>query len=151
MDRADGYLGVLIDDLVTLGVTEPYRMFTARAEYRLTLAADTSDIRLTERGAAIGCVRNPARLQLLQKKNEILQQAINMLNDIQLSPSEWKNVGIEMSQNGKKQTAFDVLSRFDATLNQLLPHFPQLNSIPKGKTASLFFLNSTNFSISFCD
>lgn len=139
LDRADGYLGVLIDDLVTLGVTEPYRMFTARSEYRLTLAADTSDLRLTEKGNAIGCIRDPTRLEKLANKKDQLEKSISLLRDIVLTPMQWNKLGIEMSLNYKKENAFNIVSKYSCDMNKLVQSFPQLSFIDKGFFRFFFF------------
>lgn len=142
LDRSDGYLGVLVDDLVTLGVTEPYRMFTARSEYRLLLAADTSDLRLTEKGNTIGCVRNPLRLKRLEEKRNQINQALDLLRNIILSPLEWNKLGLKISLNSRKESAFDVLSRYEYSFQSLLQYFPQLNFVNQG---ILFFFTSEFF------
>src|SRR5947208_16010343 len=86
VDRAEGYLGVLIDDLVSLGVTEPYRMFTSRAEYRLWLRADNADQRLTPRGQEIGCIGDERARMVLEKPSE-LAEAINCSGRLNADPS----------------------------------------------------------------
>jgi tRNA uridine 5-carboxymethylaminomethyl modification enzyme len=108
-DRAEGYLGVMIDDLVTRGVTEPYRMFTSRAEYRLTLRADNADQRLTDRGIAIGCVGNE-RARKHRTKMTKLQAARGTADSLSLTPSEAAQHGLSLRKDGQRRTAFELLS-----------------------------------------
>src|SRR5215216_1165530 len=109
LDRADGYLGVMIDDLVTRGITEPYRMFTSRAEYRLTLRADNADQRLTGKGIAIGCVGSERRKQFEQKMFA-LDDARIRANSLSITPNEAAGYGVQLKHDGQRRTAFDLLS-----------------------------------------
>jgi tRNA uridine 5-carboxymethylaminomethyl modification enzyme len=108
-DRAEGYLGVMIDDLVTKGVTEPYRMFTSRAEYRLTLRADNADQRLTARGIAIGCV-GPERRKAHSEKMAALAELRAFAQSVSLTPTEAARHGLALNRDGQRRTAFELLS-----------------------------------------
>ena len=108
-DRAEGYLGVMIDDLVTRGVTEPYRMFTSRAEYRLTLRADNADQRLTPKGIAIGCV-GPERARQFGAKLGNLEKARALAGSLSVTPTEAARHGIALKLDGQRRTAFELLS-----------------------------------------
>ena len=109
VSRADGYLGVMIDDLVTRGVTEPYRMFTSRAEYRLTLRADNADQRLTPLGIAAGCV-GAARAAAFAAKSRKLEEGAELLATLMLTPDEGAKVGLTINRDGRKRSAFELLS-----------------------------------------
>jgi len=108
-DRAEGYLSVMIDDLVTRGVTEPYRMFTSRAEYRLTLRADNADQRLTDKGIALGCVGIPRR-QRHGEKMAALSAARQFAQSVSLTPNEGDRHGLALNKDGQRRSAFELLS-----------------------------------------
>jgi tRNA uridine 5-carboxymethylaminomethyl modification enzyme len=109
LDRAQAYLGVMIDDLVTRGVTEPYRMFTSRAEYRLQLRADNADQRLTDKGIALGCVGSE-RAQFHAKKSAALKDARAFAKSVSVSPKEAERFGVALNKDGQRRTAFELLS-----------------------------------------
>ena len=123
-DRAEGYLGVMIDDLVTRGVTEPYRMFTSRAEYRLTLRADNADQRLTDKGIAAGCV-GPERAQVHAAKMAALHAARAMARELTLTPSEAARHGLALRKDGQRRSAFELLSYPDIGIGDLARVWPR--------------------------
>jgi tRNA uridine 5-carboxymethylaminomethyl modification enzyme len=127
-DRAEGYLGVMIDDLVTRGITEPYRMFTSRAEYRLELRADNADQRLTAKGIAIGCVGG-VRQRRFEAKLEALQAARALANSLSITPNEAGKHGISLNQDGQRRTAFELLSYPTLGVSDLARIWPQFASI----------------------
>jgi tRNA uridine 5-carboxymethylaminomethyl modification enzyme len=131
VDRADGYLGVLIDDLVSLGVTEPYRMFTSRAEYRLWLRADNADQRLTPRGLAVGCVGGE-RARVFHVKQETLASARRVAAGLKLSPSTLARRGIAINQDGVPRSALDLLAYPDIAWDRLIDLWPELSRVPNG-------------------
>src|SRR3954447_15802899 len=108
-DRAEGYLGVMVDDLVTRGIIEPYRMFTSRAEYRLKLRADNADQRLTAKGIAIGCVGS-IRQRQFGAKLAALQAARALADSLSITPNEAGKHGISLNRDGQRRTAFELLS-----------------------------------------
>ncbi len=128
-DRAEAYLGVMIDDLVTRGITEPYRMFTSRAEYRLTLRADNADQRLTDKGIALGCV-GEGRRRRHGRKMAALKQARTLADSLSLTPSEAGRHGLDLNRDGRRRTAFELLSRSEVDLEQLVRIWPALGAIP---------------------
>ena len=127
-DRADGYLGVMIDDLVTRGITEPYRMFTSRAEYRLTLRADNADQRLTAKGIALGCV-GPARIQRHAAKMAALEAAKVLAKSLAITPNEAARHGLALNRDGNRRTAFELLAYPEVEWLTLLGIWPQLSAI----------------------
>ena len=127
-DRAEAYIGVLIDDLVTRGVTEPYRMFTSRAEYRLALRADNADQRLTEKGIAAGCVGSD-RADVFHVKHRALESARQLLKTLTLSPAKAAQAGWAVNQDGRVRTAWEYLSYKDIDLNALSAVWPEVSDI----------------------
>ncbi|MGD0147463.1 MAG: tRNA uridine-5-carboxymethylaminomethyl(34) synthesis enzyme MnmG [Xanthobacteraceae bacterium] len=128
-DRAEGYLGVMIDDLVTRGVTEPYRMFTSRAEYRLTLRADNADQRLTDKGIALGCVA-PARARAHRAKMAALDAARTLARELIVTPSEAARHGLALRKDGQRRSAFEVLSYPDIGIGDVARIWPRLGELP---------------------
>ena len=129
-DRAEGYLGVMIDDLVTRGVSEPYRMFTSRAEYRLTLRADNADQRLTGKGIGIGCV-GPERARRHCIKMADLEAARAMARSLTVTPTEAAKHGIALRKDGQWRSAFDLLSYPDIELTDLMRIWPQFGALDR--------------------
>jgi tRNA uridine 5-carboxymethylaminomethyl modification enzyme len=122
-DRAEGYLGVMIDDLVTRGVTEPYRMFTSRAEYRLTLRADNADQRLTDKGIAMGCV-GPLRAKAHRAKMAALEAARAVARDLTVTPTEAGRHGLALRKDGQRRSAFELLSYPDVGISDIARIWP---------------------------
>jgi len=128
-DRSQAYLAVMIDDLVTRGVTEPYRMFTSRAEYRLTLRADNADQRLTDIGIATGYI-GTARRSRHTEKMAALAAARDFANSISLTPGEAERHGIALNKDGRRRTAFELLSHPNIGLQQLAGIWPRFAELP---------------------
>jgi tRNA uridine 5-carboxymethylaminomethyl modification enzyme len=126
--RADGYLGVMIDDLVTRGVTEPYRMFTSRAEYRLTLRADNADQRLTHLGIAAGCV-GADRGQAFAAKAKRLAEAEALLRSLTLTPDQAAKHGLSINRDGRCRSAFDLLAYPEIELSRIAEIWPEIRKI----------------------
>jgi tRNA uridine 5-carboxymethylaminomethyl modification enzyme len=127
-DRAEAYIGVMIDDLVTRGVAEPYRMFTSRAEYRLKLRADNADQRLTDRGIAIGCI-GAERTRAYDEKSSALKAARAFADSVSLTPQEAERHGVILNKDGQRRTAFEMLSHPNIAIADLKNIWPQFSKL----------------------
>ncbi|MGJ4951209.1 tRNA uridine-5-carboxymethylaminomethyl(34) synthesis enzyme MnmG [Bradyrhizobium sp. HKCCYLS20291] len=130
-DRADGYLGVMIDDLVTRGITEPYRMFTSRAEYRLTLRADNADQRLTGKGIALGCVGGE-RSRFHRAKMEALDSARAVAKSLTITPNEAAKHGLTLNRDGQRRSAFELMAYPEIGFAEVRAIWPELGAIDLG-------------------
>ena len=128
-DRADGYLGVMVDDLVTRGVAEPYRMFTSRAEYRLALRADNADQRLTPQGIALGLV-HVSRESRFKAKLQILTDARSLADRLSVTSSAAAKLGLRVNQDGKSRSAVDLIAMPDVGLAHVCGLWPEIAALP---------------------
>lgn len=126
--RSESYVGVMIDDLITRGVSEPYRMFTSRAEYRLSLRADNADQRLTGTGIALGCVGEARRASFAEKMCD-LEAGRKQLMDQSFTPQQVSAVGVHVNQDGQRRNAYRLLSMPDVHFDHLVALSPSLGSI----------------------
>jgi len=128
--RTDSYIGVMIDDLTSRGVTEPYRMFTSRAEFRLTVRADNADRRLTPLGVAAGCI-SVARKKAFEAKLEALESTRELLSSVMLGPKVLNDVGIAVSRDGGKRSAYDALSLPGVDLDVVVDAIPSYQGLDR--------------------
>lgn len=132
VDRSQGYIGVMIDDLITRGITEPYRMFTSRAEYRLSLRADNADQRLTPLGLLLGCIGDRRRVAFETKMSELIR-VTELLKTLTLTPAEAQKKGLAMNQDGIRRSAFELLSYPEMTFEKLRLVWPdELAEVAEG-------------------
>lgn len=126
--RADSYIGVMIDDLTLRGVSEPYRMFTSRAEFRLSLRADNADQRLTPLGLALGCVAKQRETVFLRKQQE-LDAGKAILSATSFTPKEANSAGLSIKEDGARRTGFQILAFPDVDIEQMVPLLPALQGV----------------------
>jgi tRNA uridine 5-carboxymethylaminomethyl modification enzyme len=136
VSRADAYLGVMVDDLVTRGVSEPYRIFTSRAEFRLRLRADNADQRLTPAGVALGCV-GTERAGVFAAKARTLEAARRRLEALSLTPNAAARHGLDVNRDGRRRSAFELLAYRGVTLARLGAIWPDLATLPDWAAAQL--------------
>lgn len=128
IDRTQGYIGVMIDDLVTRGVSEPYRMFTSRAEYRLTLRADNADLRLTPLGLAAGLI-GKARRQQFEVRQSAVKAGLAMVNSLSLTSAEAARRGLRVNQDGQRRSALDLIGMPDVGWSGAIAVWPELSAM----------------------
>ncbi len=128
LNRNESFIGVMIDDLTTLGTNEPYRMFTSRAEYRLNIRADNADLRLTEKAIKLGLISKEREEKFLSRKNAI-EQGIELLNSLTITPNELLKYDISIKQDGNRRSAFELLGFPNITMEQLLNVWPEISNI----------------------
>jgi tRNA uridine 5-carboxymethylaminomethyl modification enzyme len=126
--RDEGYIGVLIDDLTTKGVLEPYRMFTSRAEFRLLLRADNADQRLTNTGLKLGTISS-LRKKLFQNKMQDIKEAMILFKSLKISPNQAERIGIKVKKDGKKRTAFDLLGQSPENIEKMKLIWPDVVNV----------------------
>jgi len=125
LDRSDAYIGVMIDDLVTKGVAEPYRMFTSRAEYRLSLRSDNADLRLTPKGIKIGLI-SLTRKEIFEDKFEQLSKISMQMSNLSISPSKAEKFGIKISKDGVLRSADEILTQKNVNMLKIRDIWPEI-------------------------